>query len=543
MTLSWLLLLVVVLLAQLMADENGRHPSSLLCGGVMAASLVPSTQNHLLDRRRRLPWLFVARGGSGATNQVLDGPPTTTTTTTKTASPQKEDVDNSNSTGDTLYNASTTTTIDSNVTTSTTAMPNPVIPAWKRALPEPLHCKGPKTLQKIRLGNANSAVEIYLLGTAHVSNDSSADVRTLLEATRPDCIFVELCEARMTLLEGNNEEEEEEEQQQQQQKDTLSNGDTNGDMAHSNTTNNTTTTHNHTETELQTTETPKKQDFWDKLENIRQSQGGSRLQALSTLLLTSVQEDYAETLGVELGGEFRAAHLYWKRAQQESQQATASNANNNLPHPSLVLGDRPLTLTLVRAWESLWWWPKTKVLAGLLWSSWRKPNTDEIRAWLQSVLAEESDVLTESLQELRQHFPTLYETIIAERDAWLAAKLVQTSRVLMMQQDQQQERPPKRIVAIVGAGHVPGIVQWLTNPGQQKNNNDIAATTTAAGGPSTTYYGSSPEEILHNLTATRRWRGDSVVQQEMVPVWVHQVTQVQQNEDWSWSDPSTATPP
>jgi pheromone shutdown protein TraB len=220
--------------------------------------------------------------------------------------------------------------------------------------------------------------------------------------------------------------------------------------------------------------------FWERLRSTQQAQGGSRLQALSTVLLTSVQEDYAKELNVTLGGEFRRAHQYWLRRR-----------------PHLVLGDRPLQLTLVRAWESLRWWPKCKVLAGLLWSSLRKPDKEEIKKWLESVLREESDVLTESFQELRKHFPTLYTTIIEERDAWLAAKLVQTCRALQGRGNRQT------VVAIVGAGHVPGICKWLTTPRRE-----------------------TPEEVLRQLVFTKRWASDETVQEEAIPQWIHDVTEL-----------------
>ncbi|KAL7558502.1 hypothetical protein ACA910_008333 [Epithemia clementina (nom. ined.)] len=401
------------------------------------------------------------------------------------------------------------------------------IPSWKLELPPILQAKGPKTLQKLNMGEA---AEIYLLGTAHVSNDSSTDVKLLLEAVNPDCIFVELCEARIALLEGTEAATEA--------------------MRNSS---NSCTLENESKRKA-------KPSFWEKLNDIQQSQGGSRLQALSTLLLTSVQEDYAEALDVELGGEFRAAHKYWI-AQNQAAVASAINSQTNamapsptVPSPkpvSMVLGDRPLSLTLVRAWESLWWWPKTKVIVGLLLSSFQKPNPDEIRAWLESVLREESDVLTQSLQELRQHFPTLHSTIIAERDAWLSSKLVQTCRVLSQQYHlepklQQQavqssssstssssfllqsstKLPKKRIVAIVGAGHVPGIVQWLTG--------NVTSSLSAA----------SPEEVLVNLTYTKRWEKDDMVQKEMMPQWINEVTEVHRHEnDWSWAEPSMAALP
>ena len=336
----------------------------------------------------------------------------------------------------------TAATNNNNTTTQ-----NVTTPLWKQRLPEPLRSKGPKTFQKIRLDQ----VDIYLLGTAHVSNDSSADTQALLTCTQPDCIFVELCDARIALLEGNSEDA------------------------------------NQTTTTSEAADAPKKATFWQKVTETQQVQGGSRLQALSTNLLTSVQEDYAEKLGVELGGEFRCAYRYWVAHPQR---------------PHLILGDRPLQLTLIRAWESLWWWPKIKVLVALLWSTVKKPSTEEIREWLQSVMQEESDVLTESFSELRKHFPTLYETIVEERDAYLAAKLFQTCRALNGVARQKGQR--QSVVAIVGAGHVPGICQWLTEPSRKQ----------------------TPEQVLAELVTTKRWANDEVVQKQMIPTWTTQVTEL-----------------
>jgi pheromone shutdown protein TraB len=236
----------------------------------------------------------------------------------------------------------------------------------------------------------------------------------------------------------------------------------------------------------------------EKIRQVQSTQGGSRLQALSTVLLTSVQEDYASELGVELGGEFRAAYQYWQ-AQQSIPTGTSSQSC------ALILGDRPLQLTLVRAWESLGFWPKVKVLLGLLWSSWQKPKKEEIQEWLQSVLRDETDVLTESLKELRRHFPTLFTVIIAERDAWLAAKLVQSCRVLSA--SATAASPVCTVVAIVGAGHIPGIVAWLTTP------------------PADTSI--TPETVLRDLVTTKRWAHDDAIQLQAIPAWIYEVSHLQ----------------
>ena len=75
------------------------------------------------------------------------------------------------------------------------------IPEWKKQLPPPLCHKSSKTLKRICVPYQNHVAEIYLLGTAHVSNDSSRDVQLLLETLHPHVIFVELCDQRTALLE------------------------------------------------------------------------------------------------------------------------------------------------------------------------------------------------------------------------------------------------------------------------------------------------------------------------------------------------------
>jgi pheromone shutdown protein TraB len=311
-------------------------------------------------------------------------------------------------------------------------------------IPEFLRRK--RTLKRLTLGN----VDMYLIGTAHVSNDSCAEVDALLHCVQPHAIFVELCDSRTALLEDSN----------------------------------VTTTNATAVIAVSNNNVKNKTSFWQEFRNTKQSQGGSPLQALSTVLLSSVQQDYADSLGVELGGEFQCARRYWQSVS---------------PKPFLLLGDRPLELTLVRAWESLRWWPKFKVVVGLLWSSLFTPDKEEIRKFIASVMAEDSDLLTESFKELQKQFPTLYATIIDERDSWMAAKLIQTCRALSMDRNRKF-----RLVAIVGAGHVPGITSKLL-------------------GEAT---GQTVEQVLLELCHTKRYAKDSTIQNEVIPMWVRDVCQM-----------------
>ena len=345
------------------------------------------------------------------------------------------------------------------------------VPVWKSSLPIPLCNKGPQALQKLCIsGN----IDIYLLGTAHVSNDSSADVQLLLSHVDPDCIFVELCDARMALFENHQEEADDGTAKLE-------------GIPHLSSVN--------------VTWSERWRRWTTRRNTTHSSPGNNWFQSMSAVLLTSVQQDYAEKLGVELGGEFKCAHSYWYRKQRENLDQAAMNRR-----PHLILGDRPVQLTLMRAWESLSVWAKVKVCVGLLWSSlpWGKPNVEELRAWLASVMQTDgADILTQSLEELRRYFPTLYTTIIAERDAWLAAKLIQTCRALNHPQNQNRSRR-QSIVAVVGAGHVPGIVHWLTTRTTQ-----------------------TPEEVLSTLVTTERWAKDETVQQSMIPNWIHEVVAVE----------------
>jgi pheromone shutdown protein TraB len=311
-----------------------------------------------------------------------------------------------------------------------------LVPEWKQRLPAPLNEKK-GTLQRIVVpGPGGRVVVVYLLGTAHVSIDSSRDVRILLESIRPNVLFLELCDQRIPLLLAQKPKETSTDQVSDQ-----------------------------TATSSIVGENPSQRTSWWR--QVRQSEAKS-LYSMAATMLTSMQQDYADSLGVELGGEFRIAHDYW--AHERTTRSTHAL--------HLILGDRPLYLTLTRAWESLGVWGKTKLLAGLLFSSFTRPDPQELKEWMDSILADDSgDLLSKSMEELRRHFPTLEEVIIRERDAYMACKLYQTCRQLLSHERYSGGSGGPQsytIVAIVGAGHVAGICRWLT-VGNDKGPEEILA--------------------------------------------------------------------
>lgn len=110
----------------------------------------------------------------------------------------------------------------------------------------------------------------------------------------------------------------------------------------------------------------------------------------------------------------------------------------------LVLGDRPLHITLARVWGALGWWKKLKLVGMLLWTGVYAGDSATIRSEVEAM--KENDVLTQAIQEFGKEFPELVDPLIRERDQYMTEVLRQLPR-----------RGATRVVAVVGAGHVQGI--------------------------------------------------------------------------------------
>ncbi|MEN8141550.1 MAG: TraB/GumN family protein [Thermodesulfobacteriota bacterium] len=145
------------------------------------------------------------------------------------------------------------------------------------------------------------------------------------------------------------------------------------------------------------------------------------------LVLAAYQKKLGDQLGVKPGAELLAA----------AQSAEAQG----IP---IALCDRDVRVTLRRAWKSTSIFRKGYLLASLAASLFDKEEISEEK------LSElkESDALSELLQELGTTLPEVKEVLIDERDTFLAEKI--------------KAADGKKIVAVVGAGHVAGIKKALT---------------------------------------------------------------------------------
>ena len=119
----------------------------------------------------------------------------------------------------------------------------------------------------------------------------------------------------------------------------------------------------------------------------------------------------------------------------------------------VALIDRDIQTTLRRAWKRMKFFEKGKIMWSLL------GEEDSEDAPKVSQLLEDQDLLSSLMEELRTFSPGAGSVLIDERDAYLAGKI-----------GALESSSDKRILAVVGAGHLRGIEAHLnqsTQPGDE----------------------------------------------------------------------------
>ena len=151
----------------------------------------------------------------------------------------------------------------------------------------------------------------------------------------------------------------------------------------------------------------------------------------ANLGLAAYQRRLAEQLGIEPGAELKAA-------------VHEGRARNLAVH----LIDREVGLTFKRASQRLGWWDRAKLGGGLVASLFADEDVghDEIEKLKQG------DLLESSFGEFAEDSPALYETVIAERDRYMAARLRESASA---------ESGARSVLAVVGAGHLQGLATHL----------------------------------------------------------------------------------
>ncbi len=150
---------------------------------------------------------------------------------------------------------------------------------------------------------------------------------------------------------------------------------------------------------------------------------------LMNLILAYIQRKIGRNLGIRPGEEMLRAI----RAAEETGAA-------------VHLADRDIRITLSRAWRLMGLWSKLKLLVQLLASSGELD--DLTREDIEKL--KQQDVLETLLDEIGESLPEIRAVLIDERDQYLAERI--------------RNSPGETVVAVVGAGHVPGIQRHWEKP-------------------------------------------------------------------------------
>ncbi|MCF6290175.1 MAG: TraB/GumN family protein [Desulfobacterales bacterium] len=155
-----------------------------------------------------------------------------------------------------------------------------------------------------------------------------------------------------------------------------------------------------------------------------------RKKQLSTLLVNLVLAAYQKKLGGRLG------------VIPGAEMVAAVRRAEELGIP-VSLCDRDVRVTLRRAWHATSFWKKGYLLASLVAGLFDREEISEDKL----AQLRQQDALSELLNELGAVMPDLKRVLIDERDIFLAEKI--------------KAAPGRRLVAVVGAGHVAGIRQRI----------------------------------------------------------------------------------
>ena len=169
----------------------------------------------------------------------------------------------------------------------------------------------------------------------------------------------------------------------------------------------------------------KQKDAWQNMDIVKVIKEKKAFLLLSNLILSSFQKRIGKKLEIKPGQEMISA-------------ISAAEEIEARVH----LADRDIRTTLGRTWRTMSFWSKIKVLFQMLlsFSSFEEISEEDVEKLKQE------DVLESVLNEVGKSLPEVRSILIDERDKYLSEKI--------------KSAPGEKVVAVVGAGHVPGIKKY-----------------------------------------------------------------------------------
>lgn len=161
----------------------------------------------------------------------------------------------------------------------------------------------------------------------------------------------------------------------------------------------------------------------DVIQVLKKNQG---FLLMANLILASFQRRMGQNVGVQPGDEMLAA----------------INTAKEMNIPSVMV-DRPIQVTLRRAWRKNSFWGKCKLLSALISSAFSKDEVshEEIEN------LKNGNEMDSMMKDLSDYMPVVKEVLIDERDQYLASHI--------------WEAEGENIIAVLGAGHLPGVQAHL----------------------------------------------------------------------------------
>ncbi|MDP6247312.1 MAG: TraB/GumN family protein [SAR324 cluster bacterium] len=176
-------------------------------------------------------------------------------------------------------------------------------------------------------------------------------------------------------------------------------------------------------------ESLKNTDRWQEMDILKVVREQKTFLLLANLIMSAFQKRLGAQLGVQPGAEMLEA----------SEGAERIGAK-------LILADRDVRVTLQRTWRSMKFFAKIKVFGQLMMGLMVREEItqDEVEKLKQG------DALSEAMEALASDSKDMKRILIDERDQYLAEKI--------------RKAPGNKLVAVVGAGHIAGILEELHQP-------------------------------------------------------------------------------
>ncbi|MDJ0654382.1 MAG: TraB/GumN family protein [Xanthomonadales bacterium] len=184
-------------------------------------------------------------------------------------------------------------------------------------------------------------------------------------------------------------------------------------------------------------------DAWQKMDLFRIIRERKAGLVAANLALGAYQRRLAEQFGIEPGAEMKAA--------------LEAAEDGDTPH---LLVDRDIGISLKRVFRAVGFWEKLTILGGLGASLFSRETISEE----EIERLKEGDMLESTFAEFATQSEALFDSLISERDQFMAARL-----------QQESEGKHEHVLVVIGAGHLAGTVRRLKGESDTDEESPAAA--------------------------------------------------------------------